>query len=119
MAILSIDVYALLRYNGIVKKWVQIRRIPGKGLNVRRSIAMPVRYDRLFARMEEKEINKHYLRTHGIHAAVVDKLIKGGTIDTTTISKLCALLDCQPGDIMEYVSGDEPAERGAEDHAGI
>jgi len=48
-------------------------------------------------------INKHYLRKNGIHAAVVDKLIKGGTIDTTTIANLCALLDCQPGDIMEFV----------------
>ncbi|MCL2366643.1 MAG: helix-turn-helix transcriptional regulator [Oscillospiraceae bacterium] len=67
---------------------------------------MPIKYDKLFALMEKKGINKHYLRTHKdhrIHAAVVDKLIKGGTIDTTTIEKLCALLDCQPGDIMEYV----------------
>lgn len=68
---------------------------------------MPVKYDKLFKLMDEKGINKYYLRTHGIHAAVVDKLIKGGTIDTTTISKLCALLDCQPGDIMEYVEESE------------
>jgi len=72
---------------------------------------MPVKYDNLFALMKERGINKHYLRTNGIHAAVVDKLIKGGTVDTTTIGKLCALLDCQPGDIMEYVpDGRESAE---------
>ena len=64
---------------------------------------MPVIYDKLFAIMEKKGINKHYLRKNGVHAAVVDKLINSGTIDTTTISKLCALLDCQPGDFMEYV----------------
>ena len=64
---------------------------------------MPVRYGKLFALMKEKDINKNYLRTNGIHAAVVDKLIKGGTIDTTTIGRLCSLLECQPGDIMEYV----------------
>jgi DNA-binding Xre family transcriptional regulator len=64
---------------------------------------MPVKYDKLFALMKERGINKRYLRTHGIHAAVVDKLIKSGTIDTTTIGKLCSLLNCQPGDIMEYV----------------
>jgi DNA-binding Xre family transcriptional regulator len=67
---------------------------------------MPVKYKKLFDLMEKKEINKNYLRTNGIHAAVVDKLIKGGTIDTTTIGKLCALLDCQPGDIMEFVPGE-------------
>ena len=64
---------------------------------------MPVKYDKLFELMEKRGINKHYLRKNGIHAAVVDKLIKSGTIDTITIAKLCALLDCQPGDIMEYV----------------
>jgi len=65
---------------------------------------MPVKYDKLFALIKERGINKRYLRTNGIHAAVVDKLIKGGTVDTTTIGKLCALLECQPGDIMEYVA---------------
>ena len=35
------------------------------------------------------------------------------------IAIVCRLLNCQPGDIMEYVPGDKPAERGAEDHAGI
>ena len=75
---------------------------------------MPVKYGKLFKLMEKQGINKYYLRTHGIHAAVVDKLIKGGTIDTKTIAKLCALLDCQPGDIMEYVPDDETIERDDE-----
>ena len=72
---------------------------------------MPVRYSKLFALMKEKGINKNYLRTNGIHAAVVDKLIKCGTIDTTTIGRLCSLLDCQPGDIMEYVDDGEAEDK--------
>lgn len=28
----------------------------------------------------------------------------GGIIDTRTISNLCEYLDCQPGDIMEYLT---------------
>lgn len=71
---------------------------------------MPVKYDKLFALMEKRGINKHHLRKNGIHAAVVDKLVKGGTIDTTTISRLCALLECQPGDIMEYAPEAEGGE---------
>ena len=67
---------------------------------------MPVKYDKLFALLKEQGFNKYYLRKNGIHAAVVDKLINDGTVDTTTISKLCALLNCQPGDIMEYVEDD-------------
>lgn len=64
---------------------------------------MPVTYKKLFELMESKGIKKYHLRQQGIHAAVVDKLIKGGTIDTTTISNLCRVLECQPGDIMEFV----------------
>jgi len=70
---------------------------------------MPVRYNKLFSLMKEKNINKFYLRKNGIHSAVVDKLIKGGTVDTTTIGRLCSLLNCQPGDILEY-SSDENRE---------
>lgn len=64
---------------------------------------MPISYEKLFALMETKGFKKYDLRKNGIHAAVVDKLIKGGTVDTTTIEKLCRVLNCQPGDIMEYV----------------
>jgi putative transcriptional regulator len=34
------------------------------------------------------------------------KLQTDGHIDTRTINKLCAMLNCQPGDIMEYVPDD-------------
>ena len=78
---------------------------------------MSVKYDKLFALLKERKLNKYYLRKNGIYAAVVDKLKNCGTIDTTTINKLCALLDCQPGDIMEYVP-DEPGDNtGAVDGA--
>ena len=67
---------------------------------------MPISYEKLFALMAAKGFKKYDLRKNGIHAAVVDKLIKGGTVDTTTIEKLCRVLDCQPGDIIEYVPED-------------
>ena len=35
------------------------------------------------------------------------KIKNGGDIDTRTISKLCKLLDCQPGDILEYVPDED------------
>ena len=35
------------------------------------------------------------------------KLKEGtGNIDTRTINKLCKILECQPGDILEYVPDD-------------
>ena len=62
---------------------------------------MPIVYTKLFSLMAKKGISKYYLRKHGIHASVVDKLTKDGTVTTNTISKLCDVLDCQPGDILE------------------
>jgi DNA-binding Xre family transcriptional regulator len=64
---------------------------------------MSVKYDKLFALMQAKGIKKYDLRQNGIYAAVVDKLIKNANVDVTTINKLCKLLNCQPGDIMEYI----------------
>ena len=39
----------------------------------------------------------------GFHAATVNKLKKNERINTDTINSLCKLLECQPGDILEYV----------------
>lgn len=64
---------------------------------------MAINYKKLFALMEQKKIKKYHLRQQGIHAAVMDKLVKNKNVDITTIDKLCKLLDCQPGDILEYI----------------
>ena len=37
-----------------------------------------------------------------IGQATYKKILEGGDIDTRTIAKLCELLNCQPGDILEY-----------------
>lgn len=57
----------------------------------------------------EKLLNKkgkkwQYLRDSGISPGIVAKMKdQSGHIDTRTIQKVCMLLDCQPGDIMEYI----------------
>lgn len=68
---------------------------------------MAINYNKLFALMEEKKIKKYHLRQQGIHAAVMDKLVKCKNVDISTIDKLCKLLDCQPGDILEYTPDPE------------
>jgi len=64
---------------------------------------MSISYTKLFEILNQRKLNKYYLRKNGIHAAVVDKLIKDKNVDTTTISRICGLLQVQPGDIMEFV----------------
>jgi len=63
-------------------------------------------FDKMLKLMKEKEITKYYLRTAEeikINGTMLDKLIKTGEFGSKTINKLCKALDCQPGDIMEYV----------------
>lgn len=66
---------------------------------------MPLVYDKLFILLEEKEIKKYDLRKKKIvGVAALEKMRKNeGYIDTRTIEHLCEYLDCQPGDIMEYI----------------
>lgn len=66
---------------------------------------MPIRYGKLLALLKEKGYTTYKIRKDNIMSQSAWQKIRTGTgdIDTRTISKLCALLDCQPGDIMEYV----------------
>ena len=65
---------------------------------------MSMKYDKLFALMKEKGYSSYRLRKDKlVGQSLLQKLRNGGDIDTRTISKFCDLLDCQPGDIMEYV----------------
>ena len=66
-------------------------------------IMMPMSYAKLFQLMESKGLKKFDLRKAGISPTIVDRLIKGHDVNTSTITRLCRLLGCQPGDIMEYV----------------
>ena len=68
---------------------------------------MPIRYDKLFLLMEKRRIKKYDLRKTGISPTIVRRLVKNEDINTSTISKLCKILECQPGDIMEYVPDDQ------------
>ena len=65
---------------------------------------MPVSYAKLFERMSQKGIKKVDLRkTYSINPKTVDSLVNNRSVTVDTIMQLCAILDCQPGDLMEYV----------------
>lgn len=68
--------------------------------------------EKVKALMDSKCLKKWDLRQRGINGTVLDKVLSGPLtkskrVDTETINKLCNILDCQPGDIMEY----EPDEK--------
>ena len=62
-----------------------------------------ISFEKLHILMQSKNIKKFYLRSNGISPAIVDKMLSNGDVSTVTINKVCKLLECQPGDIMEYV----------------
>ena len=66
---------------------------------------MPIVYNKLFNLLKEKNKTMYDLRKDKvIGTATLEKMRKGmGHVDTRSIESLCEYLDCQPGDLMEYV----------------
>ena len=70
---------------------------------------MPFKYDKLFELLKQKGITTYRIRKENIISqAALTKMKNGeGNIDTRTLERLCKVLDCQPGDILEYVPDEE------------
>ena len=65
-------------------------------------------YDRLWRTMEEKSVTTYQLRERcGIDSKTIRRLKANENMETKTLNKLCALLDCRIEDIMEYVKDQE------------
>lgn len=72
-----------------------------------------ISFAKLLDKMNEKGITKTDLKRSGVIVggtytnvmSATKKPIEDG-LTLGTINKLCKALDCQPGDIMEYVSED-------------
>lgn len=71
---------------------------------------MGISFRKLSAVMEAKGVKKYDLRKAGVNAQILDKVLSNGNVDTRTIDKLCRLLGCQPGDIMEYIQDQEASQ---------
>lgn len=63
-----------------------------------------LRYYKLFDLLNRRGLKKTDLfQIAGLTSPTLAKLSKGATISSETINKICKGLNCQPGDIMEYV----------------
>lgn len=63
-----------------------------------------VSYNKLWKLLIDKKMNKKDLmQVSGISTASVSKLTKGQNIQTDVLCKICKALECDFGDIMEYV----------------
>lgn len=67
-----------------------------------------IKYDKLWETMKQKNITQYdlYTRYH-VPKSLLDRLRKNKNIETNTINRLCNILHCDVGDIMEHVEDDD------------
>lgn len=63
-----------------------------------------IKFDRLWETMKEKGVSTYWLREKcGIDRKTIRRLKENDNIETKTLNKLCAALDCGLDEIAEYV----------------
>ena len=67
-----------------------------------------IRFDKLWETMEKKKVSTYQLREHcGIDSKTVRRLKANENMETKTLNKLCAFLDCSLSDIAEFIPDEE------------
>lgn len=69
---------------------------------------MPIRYKmNVLGELKKKGYSSYRLRKERIIGEFqVQQLRAGEIVSATILDRLCALLDCQPGDLLEYAPED-------------
>ena len=69
---------------------------------------MIISYNKLWKLIIDKGINKTQLREMtGITTNILAKLGKNESVQIEVLAKICEVLECQPGDILEYINDDK------------
>ena len=65
---------------------------------------MTISYKKLWKLLIDKDMNKQDLRQKtGLCAATMARLSKGENVSTESLLRICEALDCEVGDVLEYV----------------
>ena len=63
-----------------------------------------IKFDKLWDIMKEKDVSTYWLREKcGIDSKTIRRLRANENMETKTLNKLCAALQCKLEDIAEYV----------------
>ena len=63
-----------------------------------------IRFDRLWETMKKRQVTTYQLREQcGIDSKTIRRLKANDNIETKTLNKLCAVLQCNPEDIAEFI----------------
>lgn len=66
-----------------------------------------VDYSPLWKIMEEKGISQYHLIQNGITGKTIYNMKRHSHISTSTVEKLCRIIDCTPNDIMKFIPDDQ------------
>jgi len=62
-----------------------------------------ITYEKLWTVMKEKGVTQYALiKQHHISPGQITRLKRNESVSTHTIELFCRILQCQPGDLMEY-----------------
>ena len=65
---------------------------------------MAIKYYKLLDKMNRQNIGKEELRKKiGVSSTTIAKISKNEYVSLEVINKICDVLDCQPGDILEFI----------------
>ena len=72
---------------------------------------MATSYNKLYKLLIDKGMKKGDLcRASGVSKASIAKLATGQSVSVSILEKICHSLDCDYGDIMEYLPDDRPTK---------
>lgn len=69
-----------------------------------------LKYKNVLEQLKKKGYSSYKLRMQKIMGESKIQNIRENRVDTKTINQICALLNCQPGEILEYIPDDPDQE---------
>lgn len=67
-----------------------------------------ISYEKLWATMKEKGVSQYALtKKYGVSPGQITRMKRNESVSTHTIEVFCKILDCDVGDIMEYIAEDK------------
>ncbi len=66
-----------------------------------------IKFDGLWVTLKQKGITQYQLiKEHGVSKSQLHRLRHNQSVNTNTVDRLCNILECDVGDIMEHVMDD-------------
>ena len=67
-----------------------------------------ISYENLWRTMKERGVTQYALiKKHGVSPSQITRMKRNESVSTHTIEMFCRILDCQVGDIMQYIKEEE------------